>query len=415
MTTSDTTSPETVQSAQGARLFFLNLGHTYDHLFILLFPTVVLVLEDEWGRSYEELIWAATVGMVTFATATIPAGWLGDHWNREKMMAVFFFGIGGASVLTGFTTGPWGMAAGLGLIGLFGAIYHPVGIALVVSGQERLGWVLGVNGVWGNMGIALAALTAGVLSDLISWRAAFIVPGLVSIATGCAYAVFLKTNGTMTLAAGAKKAAAYKLPSSAQWRVMFVVIVAASCGGLVFTGMSVTIPKALEEGLADAAISTSMVGVTAAFVFAAASFSQLLSGRLIDRHEARPLLCIAGFGQVVFLALIAMGTSGMTMVLVALGVMLFAFGQIPMNDTLVARYSDERMRARLYSVKYVLTFGVSTSTVPLIAWLRGTSGDFLIFYSLLTVLAALIALSALVLPLARPPSPEGEVAPGAAD
>ena len=67
---------------------------------------------------------------------------------------------------------------------MFAAIYHPVGIAMLVSNQPNLGRTLGVNGVWGNAGLAFAALLTGALADLAGWRAAFFVPGALCIAAG---------------------------------------------------------------------------------------------------------------------------------------------------------------------------------------------------------------------------------------
>ena len=169
------------------RFLFLNVGHAYDHLFILLYPTVVVVLEKEWNRPFGELMLYAIGGTVALGLGALPAGMLGDRWSRPHMMTIFFLGIGGAAILTGFATGPWGLAGGLTLIGIFASIYHPVGVAMVVQGVNNVGLRLGVNGVAGNLGVAAAALTAGALADLIHWRAAFIVPGVVAVATGIVF------------------------------------------------------------------------------------------------------------------------------------------------------------------------------------------------------------------------------------
>ena len=93
---------------------------------MLLFPTIVLGLEDEFNRPYGELISLSIPGFVAFAAGTLPAGWLGDRWSRSGMMAIFFIGIGIATILTGFAQNTWQIAAGLGLIGIFASIYHPM-------------------------------------------------------------------------------------------------------------------------------------------------------------------------------------------------------------------------------------------------------------------------------------------------
>ena len=170
--------------AERSRLLFINVGHGLDHLFLLLYPTVVLTLEGVFERSYGELLSLAVPGFIAFAAGTLPAGWLGDRWSRPAMLAIFFVGIGVASCLTGLARTPFELAVGLTLIGLFASIYHPVGIAMLVEGREKVGRLLGVNGVWGNMGLAAAAIVAASLSETIGWRAAFVVPGALSLLVG---------------------------------------------------------------------------------------------------------------------------------------------------------------------------------------------------------------------------------------
>ena len=55
-------------------LGFSCAGHTFSHLFMLLYPVVVLTLEQEWGRSYESLLPLSFAGFVLFGAAAQPAG-----------------------------------------------------------------------------------------------------------------------------------------------------------------------------------------------------------------------------------------------------------------------------------------------------------------------------------------------------
>ncbi|MGH6885948.1 MAG: MFS transporter, partial [Geminicoccales bacterium] len=174
---------------------FLNLGHLLDHLVMLVFPTAVVALGREWGRPYSELLPLALGGFVAFGAFAIPAGWLADHWSRYRTLAIFFFGIGASLFLTGFAREPWHIAVGLTLTGAFAAIYHPVGIAMLVAAPQKMGSVLGWNGLWGNLGLAAAALITGALVDLAGWRAAFFVPGVICVAAGCGFLALVKDPG----------------------------------------------------------------------------------------------------------------------------------------------------------------------------------------------------------------------------
>ena len=150
---------------------FINLGHFIDHLAMLVFPTVVIALGREWGMPYSELLPMALGGFIAFGAFALPAGWLADHWSRYKMMVVFFLGIGASLFLTGFAQSSWQIGVGLFVTGMFAAIYHPVGIAMLVAAPEKMGRALGWNGLWGNLGLAAAALVSGALMDTFGWRA----------------------------------------------------------------------------------------------------------------------------------------------------------------------------------------------------------------------------------------------------
>ena len=108
------------------------------------------------------------------------------------MIAVFFLGMGGASILTALAQSPWQLGAGILAVGTLGAIYHPVGLAMVVQGRRRTGVPLAVNGVFGNLGVAAAPLCTLLLIGDFGWRAAFIVPGTASVLTGLAYVIWLR-------------------------------------------------------------------------------------------------------------------------------------------------------------------------------------------------------------------------------
>jgi MFS family permease len=188
----------------------LNVGHGLDHLLMLIFPTVVLAMSTELGRSYADLLPLSLGGFIAFGACSIPAGWLADRWSRTGMMTVFFFGIGAASILTGLASGPSQIAFGLTLIGVFAAIYHPVGIAMLVANRDNVGRVLGVNGVFGNVGVAFSALLAGALAQEAGWRSAFIVPGAIAIGVGVAFAIVVR--GAQGTAAARKSVPAATSP-----------------------------------------------------------------------------------------------------------------------------------------------------------------------------------------------------------
>jgi len=384
---------------------FLNVGHFLDHLFMLVFATVAaLVLSREWGMRYAELIPYATPGFVAFGVCAIPAGWLADKWSREGMMIVFFLGIGVSGILTSFAQDPVQLAAGLLGIGVFAAIYHPVGLAMVVQGRAKTGIPLAVNGVFGNLGVACAALVTGFLIDFEGWRAAFMLPGAITIFIGVAYAVFVyrqredRTDEQTTPPGSASKSNVEQPPinRSLLLRILAIILVSTAIGGGIFQSTTFALPKIFDERLDTLADSATFIGGYAFIVFTLAAFAQLAVGYLVDRYSLKVVFVfIAALQAAFFWAM--QHLAGYTALVVSVCFMLAVFGQIPINDVLIGRISKSEWRSRIFALRYIVTFSVMATTVPLISWIHSAWGFDKLFL-ILSVAAAIIVLSVSALP-----------------
>lgn len=384
---------------------FLNIGHFLDHLFMLIFATVAaLTLTHEWGMSYAELIPYATPGFIAFGAFAIPAGWLADRFGREAMMTVFFIGCGAATMGTALAETPLQVGLGLFAVGVFAAIYHPVGIALVLEGHSRTGMRIAINGVWGNMGVATAALLTGLLIDNWSWRGAFVLPGAVSVGIGVAYGWLIwRTAGAARAAAlGTAAAAAPVFDRALFVRVLSVILFTTALGGLVFQSTTFALPKVLAERTGDLGGTATLIGWLAFFAFTVGSVGQLVVGYFVDRTSPRRVFLGVAALQVVFFTLM-IGAAGWWVAVVAAGFMFATFGQIPINDVLVGRVAKTEWRSRILAIRYTVTISVMASAVPFIAWIHGQWG-FGALFSVLAVASSFILLAVLTLPRMNQPS-----------
>jgi MFS family permease len=376
---------------------FINLGHLLDHLVMLVFPTVVLALAREWKLDYSDMIKLATGGFVAFGAFAIPAGWLADHWSRYKMMAVFFFGIGGSLFVTGFAAAPWQIALGLTVTGMFAAIYHPVGIAMLVASPKNLGMALGWNGLWGNLGLAFAAIVSGALMDWQGWRAAFFVPGIAAIAAGVAFLLLVPDPGPVKKKS---KTIGLHLDTRTMAQIFAILLVATACGGVIFNSTTVAMPKIFDERLRALTQTNFGIGALVAIVYSVAAFAQVLMGTLMSRFEMKHLMIGVGLVQIPLL-FAAANLDGWALLIVALLMMMAIFGQIPLNDGIVGKYVADEYRARVLSVRYVVSLGVASLAAPMIAFLHRTEGGFRNLFLVLAALAVAIMASALFFPSRR--------------
>ena len=373
---------------------FLNLGHLLDHLAMLVFPTAVLALAVEWNQPYSELLPLALGGFIAFGAFAIPAGWLADHWSRYNVMVLFFFGIGAALFVTGFANSPWQMAAGLTLVGAFAAIYHPVGIAMLVAAPEKMGKVLGWNGLWGNLGLAFAALLTGALVHLAGWRAAFFVPALVCVAAGIAFLLLVEDPGRVKKTS---KSIGLHVDARTMTRIFAILLIATACGGVIFNSTTIAMPKVFDERLQGLTQTTFGIGALVAVVYSLAALAQLVMGALIDRADVRRLMIGVALLQIPLLYLAA-NLEGWTMLVAAIAMMLAVFGQIPLNDAIVGKYVADEFRARVLGVRYVVSLGVAAIAVPMIAVLHRTDGGFSNVFFVLATLAGGILVASLFFP-----------------
>jgi MFS family permease len=423
------TSGEAAMTRDRTHFLLLNVGHFLDHLFMLVFATVAaLALARDWGLSYGALIAHATPGFLAFGLFALPAGWLADRWSRDGMMVVFFIGTGLAAIATAFARTPVEIGIGLFLIGVFAAIYHPVGLAIVTAKWRNTGMRIAVNGVWGNLGVASAALLTGWTIDNAGWRAAFVLPGLVSVALGILYAVVFRDllsahseKARPGAPGAAAPAAAYK---AMLMRVSAIVFLTTAVSSIVFQSTTFALPKIFDErlrgfaaelsgwldraGPGDAELATT-VGLLAFVVFAVASLAQVAVGSSLDRFGPRRVFMVVAAMQVVFF-LAMPGLEGAAAFATALGFMLGAFGQIPINDFMIGKMASGAFRARIYAVRYVVSFTVLAITLPLIAIVYERWG-FDVLFLILAGAAAVILAAVAFLPARLPAPPAAPSAP----
>jgi MFS family permease len=371
---------------------FLNLGHALDHLVMLIYPAAVLALSVSFDRPFGELLPYATGGFVAFGLFSMPFGWIGKRVTGHRLITLFFFGTGLSCILAGLAQTPLQIGLALTLIGVFAAIYHPIGNSMLSAiDATRVGRIMGQNGLCGNLGVASAALVTGILTDLISWRAAFIVPGAVSIAAGIGFWMLVADPGP--LRSPPRKEGDRRVPRGEMIRVFMVLAVSTALGGFIFSGTTAIMPKLLEGSLAAVTTSITGVGIFVFLVYALAALAQMIIGSMIDKGRLGRIFLIVTLLQVPTLILTG-SVGGFATVLAAVPMMFVVFGLIPINEVLIARYTPPEYRTRVYSVRYTVTFAAVAAAIPTVSWFHTAYGGFAELFVLMGTMALPMAASA---------------------
>ena len=376
---------------------YLNISHFLDHFIMLIFAKAAYDAGRHFGMSYDEIIIYGAAGFILFGAVAPLAASLADRFSRSLLLVIYHFGIGLAAILAGFAQTVWQLSAAIGLIGVFASIYHPVGIAMLIKSNRRIGFRLGINGVFGNMGVAAAPLIAGILLTMGDWRLCFILPGIFCLIYGFAFITALEEEYQQPT----QKKQVKKSGFSPNWKLaLAAVFLSTASGGFVFSAMTFVVPRYFEISMVSISSSVAITGLLASLVYACASFTQIAVGWIIDRVEPKWVLFGIGIGQIFFIFLTSQFTD-YALFFAMLIAMSFVFGQIPITDTILSRYVPDEWRAKALSLKFMLNLVVGAAVLPICGILLQSGMMMSSLFVILSCIAVLVVASGIILPVQK--------------
>jgi MFS family permease len=363
-------APTANEAARRRSIAFLNWAHAIDHYVLLIYPTVVIGLVAIYGRSYSDLIALSSAAFIAFGVFSLPAGLLADRWSRRNMMAVFYLGCGASLAAVGLAPNLTVLAAAMFALGMFAAIYHPVGMAMLIEASGAKGRTLAFNGVCGNLGVSLAAGVSALLATWLGWRAAFLVPSVFAIATGFFY--LWMTPDDRHHAKSRKSVPAVSLTPRAATVLFSLFIMIALTAGTTFNMLTIALPKIVDERLTTH-VPLVIAGSIATAVLICGALAQLCVGRLTERFAPHTLfVAITGIG---FLGnLWASYAEGVPLMLALAISIAMIYAQVTVNDMVLARYTADAWRGRVYAVRYFLLFISAAAAIGMISVLHDRGG-----------------------------------------
>ncbi len=388
-----------MQDPATRQIVFINAAHVLTHYSLLILATAVLGMvaqsPEAFGREFGPILALGTAMFVLYGLGSLPMGWLAERFGRKALITAFFLGTGTCLLLAGIATTPLMLGLALALMGAFSAIYHPIGTAMLVEAAgARVGRAVGINGVFGNLGVACAPVVTAFLAAQAGWHWAFLLPGAVALAAGLLY---LREPAFDTARAAGPQKPFPVIPRAVVRRAVIVLLSIAAVSGLVFNAFTLLLPKLMEERLASSPDLLPVVGMLAFLATLCGGLTQYTVGHLIDRHTLKAVFMPLAFTLVPCLALLSVAEGWVVLPLAGL-VAATVFGQVTVNETMTARYVAPALRAKLYSIRFTVGFLGAAAASPLIAVLHGATGTLAASVMVLAAVSVVVLVCALLFP-----------------
>ena len=378
---------------------YLNIGHLLDHFMMLIFAKAAFDAGREFGLNYEEIIVYGTLGVILFGAAAPLAGWLADKYSRAILITVYPFGLSLGAIMASLSQSTEMLGISLGVMGFFAAIYHPVGIAMLTKRPGKVGLRVGINGVWGNMGVAAAPILTGFLIAYADWRLGFIIPAILCFCFGL-FQLFAFVEDESAINKTNKsniKALSFSSFGEGWKMVLFALSITTLSGGFIFGALTFLIPRLFEVNMVQISSDVAITGVLAGLVYGLASFSQIGTGWLVDKVPAKYVLSAMGLGQLIFIY-IASQSLDYSLLFMMLAAMIFVFGQVPITDVVLVKYIKDSWRGRVLSIKFMINLSAGASVLPITSLLLKNGYNFSFVLQCLAIISIFIIISGLLLP-----------------
>lgn len=367
---------------------------------MLVFPAILIPLSARLELNLIETLSLSFWMYLLFGVSALPWGMLADRMSPRLLLLLFYFGAGACGLLAAFSMGnPFLFGVALTGIGLFSGIYHPVGLGWIAKDIDNTSMAMGYNGIFGNLGLAVAPLAAGLINYILGLEAVYWCVGLLNM------------SGILLLQ-GAKQHHSKQVGNSTRRQgnnssmVPFIILLfAMMLGGIVYRGTSVTLPAYFqlnnEELFAGIQLLFGGIGtenVMATIVTSAIYFlgmaGQYYGGKVGALYELRTSYCF--FHIITVPAALAMAmTTNIPLIGFAMVHSFFLLGMQPIENTIVSRLTPPSLLSSAYGLKFVLTFGVgalSVKAVEIIKQDHGFSTIYLVLAGVSTLLVGIIFL-----------------------
>ena len=395
-------------------LAFTSFGHFFTHLYMLVFPVLLLPITRALDMPLEQILPKSFLMYLLYGLLAIPWGFLSDRYNPRIIMGFGIILSGAGFLLSGALKNSAFLPLSLALVGIGCAAYHPSGLSMLSKGLKSRGKGLGLNGIFGNLGIATAPFAAGLLNFAFGWQNTLLILGGVGVGIGvvCLIVPFSVDRDT-------DKQRGSEMKKGSVLKLFIILCVAAIFFGLLFRGFTLILPSYLETRLSSAfesvytvlgkagesgVLSTEQGSLFAAVIAGCAYLvgmaGQAVGGKLADKFDLKKTYIVFILLALPFLLLLRFG-SGFGLIIYAGMFTFFILGLQPVENSMFAMLTPPRWRSVAYGMKFTLVFGVGSLSVFLVSRVKDQWGIEAVVLLLTGYLAAIVLVVAILNYLGR--------------
>ncbi len=344
-------------------LTFSALAHGYTHFYMTIFTATNLIMAREFSISITKIGDIGFLSNALFGFGALTAGFIIHRLSAKNSILLSLGGGTLFTLLTAFSPNALCLALSLAGIGLFGSIYHPAGLTLVSNTIRARGRGLGLHGIGGTLGLALAPMVAGFITQGLSWRWAYgllALPGVALFALGKWARIDEVALEGETLKKNVKNNSRRRLSHPGVF--LGLVFAMQVCFGLFFTGSTIFLPSYAAEavdinifGLKGIALG----GFVTTMTLIAGIGGQYLGGELSEKFKLYKLQFFVILFSVPVLFMIGLTRNYLLLLAMTL-FSVFAFTWQPIGNGMVAYYTPVKWRGYLFGLSFALSFGVGS-------------------------------------------------------
>jgi MFS family permease len=376
-------------------------GHFMSHYNMLAFPAVVLPLSVHLGKDMMDVVGISFLMYLLFGVTALPWGVGADRLGAKPFFLIFYLGAGCSSLATALSIDSLQpMMLSLAGLGLFSGIYHPIGLGLISKEVRNVSMGMGYNGMFGNLGLAMAPASTGIICWLWGPKASYMFLGGLNFLGVIIMLFFPITQARV-------KDKTLSEENSGNLQLFLILLVAMTLGGIAYRGSTVILPPFLSmkgpgifqwlSSLTSMEIPKNLVATSVtSVIFLVGIAGQFMGGRVAGRFDLR--LCYLSFHLIIVpVAFLISIASDIPLVALAIIYFFFLLGMQPIENTLVARYTPKKLRHSAYGTKFVATFGIGALAVKMVQGIETTSGIESVFKMLSLVSLSIVTVILIII------------------